>query len=262
MAVIRYLGTCSGTEPMAGMHHCSWMLETDGAIYWFDAGEGCAYTAYTAGVDIMKTRALFISHPHIDHVGGLSHLLFCFNKLIVREGSRLPNGNKLEAYISDHELFNAAKTVATSGSSGKLHYDISLNSIEDGVLYVDENVKITALHNRHLKGDGENGKWHSFSYLIETEGKRIIFSGDLTAPSELDPLLINGADILLMETGHHKVSDVCEYAADKKIGALRFHHHGREILEGRERAESFVSEFSAAHGFDIKLCYDGMTDIL
>ena len=68
---IYYLGTCSGTEPMKGTHQTSFVIEIDGALYWFDAGEGCAHTAVTvAGLDITKTEALFISHPHIDHTGG------------------------------------------------------------------------------------------------------------------------------------------------------------------------------------------------
>ena len=52
---IYFLGTCSGTEPIAGMHHCSLVFEINGAYYWFDAGESCAYTAHTSGMDIMKS---------------------------------------------------------------------------------------------------------------------------------------------------------------------------------------------------------------
>ena len=69
MARIHFLGTCSGTEPMPGMHHCSWVLEVGEYYYWFDGGESCAYTAHTSGMDVMRTRALFVSHPHLDHIG-------------------------------------------------------------------------------------------------------------------------------------------------------------------------------------------------
>ena len=36
MSKIIFLGTCSGTEPMVGMHHSSWILDTGDHIYWFD----------------------------------------------------------------------------------------------------------------------------------------------------------------------------------------------------------------------------------
>ena len=74
MIRIHYLGTCSGTEPKPGMHHTSTMLEADGKLYWFDMGEGCAHTAYTSGIDVTKCRAIFVSHPHIDHIGGMANV--------------------------------------------------------------------------------------------------------------------------------------------------------------------------------------------
>ena len=82
MIKINFLGTCSGTEPMRDMHHSSLIIDINGKLLWFDAGENAAYRAHTSGIDIMKTKALFVSHPHIDHIGGLANLLCCINKLI------------------------------------------------------------------------------------------------------------------------------------------------------------------------------------
>ena len=64
------LGSCSGTEPMPGRHHTSIAMEYGGRTYWLDAGENCAHASYTGGVDMPAVEAIFISHPHIDHVGG------------------------------------------------------------------------------------------------------------------------------------------------------------------------------------------------
>ena len=61
---ITFLGTCSGTEPMPNRKHVSFVIEHAGAVYWFDAGEGCSYTAHLAGIDLLSTRAVFISHTH------------------------------------------------------------------------------------------------------------------------------------------------------------------------------------------------------
>ena len=76
MGTIIFLGTCSGTEPMPGRHHSSVVFEINGTYYWFDAGESCSHTAYTSGIDVTRIRAIFISHMHIDHVGGLANLIF------------------------------------------------------------------------------------------------------------------------------------------------------------------------------------------
>ena len=75
------LGSCSGTEPQAGRHHTSWVLRYRNELYWFDAGENCSYTAHLAGLDLLTSRAVFISHPHIDHIGGLPNLYWTIAKL-------------------------------------------------------------------------------------------------------------------------------------------------------------------------------------
>lgn len=260
MIKIYYLGTCSGTEPMIGMHHCSFVLEVNDTLYWFDGGENCAYTAYTSGIDILKTKALFVSHSHIDHIGGLSNLLFCIEKIHGRNGKILVNKNTLDVFFPDLDVFHYIKVIATSGCERAMKYNINEHKIEDGVIFQDENLKITALHNHHLGDMDINKGWLSFSFLIETDGKKVVFSGDIAKLNELNELINNGVDILIMETGHHKVIDVCEYAKSKNIKNLRFNHHGRSIIEKREENEKITSDFAIQNGFSISLCYDGMIE--
>ncbi|MBR6793566.1 MAG: ribonuclease Z [Clostridia bacterium] len=258
---IYFLGTCSGTEPMAGMHQCSLVMEINGTNYWFDAGECCGYTAHTMGLDVTKTRALFVSHPHIDHIGGMPHLLFTMDKLLSRDKSlKLVHNNTLELYFPDPELLQAIKIVAAR--KGNPRFTLEEHGLQDGLLYEDENVRITAIHNNHLKGDGEDGVWHSYSFLIEAEGKRVVYSGDVRRPSELDPFLKEPCDLLIMETGHHKVKDVCEYATGKQVARLRFNHHGREIIGDRAAAETLVAQYAKESGNSITICHDGMVEEL
>ena len=263
MIKIKYLGTCSGTEPMPAMHHCSLIFEIGNSIYWFDAGENCAHAAYTSGVDVMKARTLFISHAHSDHTCGLPALLCLFQKLMRRYKTELAHDNTLELFITEPEVFEAAKVFCFGGATPErkpaLRFNVNVHGIADGLIYEDENVKVSAIHNTHLKEDGSNG-WHAYSFLIEAEGKRIVFSGDVGKPCEIDSLLEGGCDLLIMETGHHKVSDVCEYAISRGAKELRFNHHGREILNDRPAAEALIASYTVKSGMPIKLCFDGMTD--
>lgn len=257
---IYYLGTCSGTEPMPNMHHTSYAIEVNGYLYWFDAGENAAHTAYTMGMDITSARALFITHPHIDHTGGLANLLFCFGKINARYGKALKCNNTLELYLPDAELYSVIKLLAFGKNrSSAVRFTVHEHAVSDGVIYEDENVRVSAVHNMHL-GEKDSTGWHSFSYLFEAEGKKVVCSGDIKGYFELDGFVSQGCDLLIAETGHHAVIDVLKYASENKIKSLRFIHHGREILENRSGAEKLVSDYSRESRIDAKICYDGMVE--
>ena len=257
MADIHFLGTCSGTEPMAGMHHSSFVIRTGGMNYWFDAGENCSHTAHVSGIDLLSTRAIFLSHMHIDHTGGLANLLFCFSKLIWCEERQMTFDNTVDLIAPDLSLIGAIKSVACNSldNHSAIKFRLRETQTHDGLLFEDENIRVTALHNRHLGEDGSNG-WHSYSFLIELDGKRIVFSGDVHTPDELDALIGNGCDLLIMETGHHKVEDVCSYAVSHHAKRLIFTHHGREIIGDRAGVEQRIS----AYPIDIKLACDNMIE--
>lgn len=254
-----FLGTCSGTEPMPDMHHQSWILETGGINYWFDAGENCAHRAYTSGINVMNTAAIFVSHPHIDHIGGLANLFSCLQKLERQYKKELVRNNVLDIFFPDLPLLEAIKTITFSGRKINFRYELREHPIQDGLLFEDDNIRVTALHNQHLKEDGSDG-WHAFSFLIEAEGKRIVFSGDVLSVDELLPLIADGCDLLIMETGHHDVLKVMDFAVAQNIPHLRLTHHGRQILENRQYYENKASEYSNTHSIDIRLCYDGMCE--
>ena len=92
--------------------------------------------------------------------------------------------------------------------------------------------------------------------MIEAEGKRIVFSGDVGCPYELNPLLEKPCDLLLHETGHHKVKDVIDYAKSKDVKYLRFMHHGREIVNNKEKTINFVKEYSEKKGIKAEIAFD------
>ena len=231
MLKLSILGSCSGTEPFENRHHTAFALELGDRIFWFDAGETCSHTAHLMGLDLLLVSDIFISHPHMDHVGGLANLLWTIRKLS-KVKKEQPRYGDLHVYIPSKKTWDGILSILEESEGGyKNDYRTLSHPIFDGVLLETNELRVTAMHNLHLK-EPADGIWRSFSFLIEAEGKRIVFSGDVKELSELSPWLRDGCDLLLMETGHHHPDQVCQRLVDEgyQIGTLGFLHHGRDIL--------------------------------
>ena len=114
---IHFLGTCAGTEPMPARKHSSTAIELNDTLYFFDAGEGCSYTAHNMGLDLLKIRAIFISHPHLDHVGGLCNLLWTVRKLRYHYGKKT-KFDEIGVYIPTPETFDGVMKILRNSESG------------------------------------------------------------------------------------------------------------------------------------------------
>ena len=234
MIKIHFLGTCSGTEPMEGMKHTSIVFEINGLYYWFDAGEGCSRTAHLSGIDLLKVKSIFVSHPHFDHIGGLGGLMWNMRKLTLRMPDRRPPDNEVNLYVPDMESWEGIFTMLKCTEKGfDCEYDINVNKVCEGKVYSDKNITVYAYHNNHL---GENDK-RSFTYRIEAENKSVVFSGDVKTVHDADQAIVDGCDIFVMETGHHSMEDIIDFVNQKNIGTLVFTHHGRFIINNRPEAE-------------------------
>lgn len=253
---IHFLGTCAGTEPYPGRHHTSFVVECQGHLYWFDAGECCSYTAHLMGLDLLNVDKVIISHTHLDHIGGLMNLIGVMEKLKFRRKQEYLYGD-VELYIPNVDTWNCIEKTMDSGAylEKKPDHKVRAVQIVDGVLFDDGILKVTAYHNRHLRFHSF-APWQSFSFLIELDGKRLVYSGDVASYQELDMVIGNGCDGLIIETGHHSIATAYEYCKNKKIGKVYFSHHGREILDDEEGA---VQKVSKLFGEKAVICKDGMS---
>ena len=82
-------------------------------------------------------------------------------------------GRTIELFIPNLKTWEGIKQVLVNTEGWfKCDFTINASQVEDGIIYNQNGFKVTALHNYHLpKEEGE--PWRSFSYLIETEGKKL-----------------------------------------------------------------------------------------
>ncbi len=250
------IGTCSGTEPMPGRHHTAFTIDYDQRLYWFDAGESCSYNAHLAGIDLSSTESIFISHTHMDHIGGLPNLLWTLRKMTsvsAEAKSKLLN-RKISIFIPDTTVYEGVIAMLRGTEGGfNTVFDLIPMPCKDGVVYNQNGLRVIAQHNDHL---GTSEPFKSYSFRIEAGAKAIVYSGDVKSIQDIETL-IDGADLLMMETGHHKVDEVCRYlkASGKDFDTLAFIHHGRAILQD---PEGELQKARDLLGDKVLVAFDGM----
>ena len=249
---IYFLGTCAGTEPMPQRKHTSFVIECNQKLYWFDAGEGCSYTAHNMGLDLLKVRKIIISHPHIDHVGGLGNLLWTIRKLMWCK--KLESLEDVDVYIPNLQVWDSLITLLKHTEGGfKIKFRLTAHQTEEGVLFDDGDLSVTTIPNTHMKPVDDHPQ--SYSFLIECDGKKLVYSGDVKAYEELDPLVGEGCDGIIIETGHFMIDDVYAYTKDRPIKKIFFSHNGREILYNTPACEEKVHQL---FGQRAVIAYDTM----
>jgi ribonuclease BN (tRNA processing enzyme) len=225
------------------------------ALYLLDAGEGAAGQFARLGIPPEALRAIFISHMHADHTGGLPVLMqwLQLNKRKRRLDICLPSEGMdgVQNVLSMHYLLPEW-----------LGFDLELLAVEEGPGYEAEGVSVEAIPNRHLQGFVERLKeagdprlGESFSYAVEVDGKRILFTADLAHPSEV-PERLKGADLAIVELAHYTPEELGEALSGLPLPRLVVTHliHTLEPVEreipARIRAAGYEGEVLVAHDGD------------
>ena len=216
---VKFLGTAAGV-PSVGRECSSVMIEVCGYIYLIDTGASVTHKLCDADISVDKIRAVFFTHYHLDHMYGLSDILRVVNK-------RKTGAPSTHYYFTEKLAIDAWKKYFTE-AVGEI--DESLNVFhlyEPDVIFSDENIKVTATPNAHLKKYNRP----SYSFTVEAEGKRLVFSGDLSQGlSEGDfpkAAKEEETDLLVLEYAHFDIEDMLSHLEECKLKRLCFSHISR-----------------------------------
>ncbi len=245
------LGSSAGM-PQPTRLNSGYVLDIADRLIQFDCGGGISSAFLRAGYDPLDTEAVIISHTHPDHISDLP--------LFVQMQYLAGRKDVLEIYLPS-EAVEAVKNYfkALYLLPEKLPFTINFRPVEDTV---DIRVGITVvrpIRNSHLEGHrliieelGLTHKMQCYSYLIQIEGKTILYSADLGSEKDLLPYL-RKLDLLLIESTHIDISYLFQKISEKNIGQIVLTHIDTDFDIDGARSQAAKAGLS-----DLLIAEDGM----
>lgn len=214
---ITFLGTGHGIAT-AERACSSILLETGGSLYLIDGGVDIGVRVRKAGYDPTNVRAIFTTHAHSDHIGGLYQFIDLFN------WARDFWEKELEVFFTEIGVARAMENLVSLTTKQLDRKRIRLRTATEGSVFADENLRATYFPTGHLAPLNRP----SYGILIECEGKRLYFSGDLSQR------LSNGdfpalptmlpVDLFVLELAHFGIEDIESHLSRVNTKKLVFNH--------------------------------------
>ena len=241
---IIFLGTSHG-NPEADRFCSSIALCVNGKYYLIDAGAPVCTLLLSRGIDYKDIGGIFVTHNHDDHFFGLIELTRVVNTSKSCEHLRLP------VFVPTRRIF--ANMVSFFYRFKMMHTPdrTVYKKYGKGVIFKNDDLKVTAIPVKHM--------FRSYAFLIEAEGKRLLFSGDLKAgmPDYPQILFDTHTDLLVLEAAHTYIDtdNVIEKINRSKTDRLIINH----INPYRNTPEKLSSAFSKIKkSIDCSTAFDGM----
>lgn len=242
---LTFIGTSDGI-PRADRYCTCMMLETGGSTYLIDAGAPVCDIFPRMGRSIEEIRAIFNTHIHADHAEGIYRIADLINGFY--------KTHEMDIYIPDavYSEHIIALIEMASGHPGT-KFDrarVRFHEIDPAVAYEDENIKLTYFPTGHI-----DKPFHSYAMLVEAEGKKILFSGDLSKNLRDDdiPQIVFEEEIELFvcEFAHIRPEYLMPYLPKIRAKRVCFNHTTSE-----EKIE-MVREMNGKYTFEAHVPSDG-----
>ena len=212
---ITFIGTSHGVP--SSERHCSCtMIEVGEKLYFIDAGAPLPDSMLRQGKKVNDIRAVFTTHVHGDHIYGLFPLCdlvsWHYKKAFIT------------VFVTEQELIPLIKDTVglLSGTDPdkRINYELTLPD----KVYSDDLVRVSFIPTKHKEG----GAKPSYAIRFEAEGKKLIFTGDLSGllshddfPKEISQ---EETDLVVCEMAHFGVEHIYPHMQTAKTKNFCFTH--------------------------------------
>ena len=167
-----------------------------------------------------------------------------------------PTGTNCEGHLLSQEEQHAVAKKVIDTNAGRMSSFIQCATMKwnDTMFYEDENIKITAFPTAHLKKLGRP----SYGYCVEAEGKKVVFTGDLSQWLEEDDYpkaaTSQETDMVICEFAHFTPEQIEVYMAKTKTKQFWFNHVG--LSKKFDRFEA-IREMEKKFSYPVHIACDG-----
>lgn len=235
------LGTSHGNaEP--GRSCSATLLQVGDGYYLLDCAAPVERMMRDKGIEVAAIKAIFVTHLHVDHIATIPEVLkhFACDRIKRR---------RVELFLPEQRAIDALCGWLTSIHFGSnLSYFMSTHETQKGVIYEDENVKVTAIPTQHMGTSDSDGR--SFAYLFEGEGKKLLHTGDLRGDFSDYPSIAaeEELDAIVSELTHFSVTNALPRLIASKTKKMIFSHvYPARIERIGQVAEQFPFPFEIAN---------------
>ncbi len=232
---ITLLGTSHGyPEPHRGCS-CT-LIEVQGRYYVIDMGIMLIEKLTDLGIAVDDVKGLFFTHMHGDHTDGLPgfvDLLSWHYKTA-----------KPEIYLPSTEC--VAPMREWIRCTGHTMRELCFHQVREGLICDDGFIRVTAIPTQHCA--------LSYAYLVEAEGKSILFTGDLKHPAVDFPQIAfrQALDLLIAEVAHFDIEVYPEILNRVPVKSICFNHYNPRRIGG------FMDVKKALEPIPVRLATDGL----
>lgn len=207
---IVFIGTSHGVPEAHQRCSCT-MIEIGDRRYFIDMGTQAIEDLRKRNIAIDSVKGIFITHMHGDHTDGLISFVDIINWYFKTADPVIQ--------LPEEEAIDALWRWLDVNGSGRR--ELRLDVVKEGVTYEDEVLSVTSFRTQHCR--------NSYSYLLEAEGKRVLFTGDLSGKGpETDfprQVLEEETDLVICEAAHFPAEAYQNIFRDGKVKRVCYNHY-------------------------------------